>query len=349
MLLQPHTNQSLNVSVVYRFTFSLSCGPMHLTIDMSGEKNRSRMHYIMMSPGVAQALFAKTAWDPCKLRYIHLMLLVLLLTAYVPTIAYLSYFFTAKTVEKDLRWLAVSSCSEVGRSGIRKKPPPATHGHCSLSSQNPLSHWWWPASGPDCAKLRFNVANRFCWSKQNKQMDYKIVSRTFNKYIYIYICVCSNQMYVHVIHVSCSLQQVNPTSVAVWDALERLLAARASFARVRLPSHLTMTVPSHRSESCPERSCPRHSLRFHQKICRVLALAKDRTTAKRGENNRLDGAQYGIRTWTQSTQSMCIQCAFNVHSISSSRCPLGSKVVETYNPRCTYWRFFCSTDPSFSL
>ena len=142
-----------------------------------------------MSPGVAQALFAKTAWDPCKLRYIHLMLLVLLLTAYVPTIAYLSYFFTAKTVEKDLRWLAVSSCSEVGRSGIRKKPPPATHGHCSLSSQNPLSHWWWPASGPDCAKLRFNVANRFCWSKQNKQMDYKIVSRTFNKYIYIYMCV----------------------------------------------------------------------------------------------------------------------------------------------------------------
>ena len=138
----------------------------------------------------------------------------------------------------------------------------------------------------------------------------------------------------------CSLQQVNPTSVAVWDALERLLAARASFARV---------VPSHRSESCPERSCPRHSLRFHQKFCRVLALAKDRTTAKRGENNRLDGAQYGIRTWTQSTQSMCIQCAFNVHSISSSRCLLGSEVVETYNPRCTYWRFFCSTDPSFSL
>jgi hypothetical protein len=159
--------------------------------------------------------------------------------------------------------------------------------------------------------LRFNVANRFCWSKQNKQMDYKIVSRTFNKYIYM----CSNQMYVHVIHVSCSWQQVNPTSVAVWDALERLLAARASFARVRLPSHLTMTVPSHRSESCPEQSCPRHSLRFHQKFCRVLALAKDRTTAKRGENNRLDGAQYGIRTWTQSTQSMCIQCAFNVHSM----------------------------------
>ena len=86
--------------------------------------------------------------------------------------------------------------------------------------------------------------------------------------------------------------------------------------KVRLPSHLTVMVPSHRSESCPERSCQRHSLRFHQKFCRVLALAKGRATAKRGENNRLDSVQYGIRTWTQSVS------AFNllqdVHSEANS-------------------------------